>query len=430
MTTLDQRRRTGGRTRRPFLGPGWPLYVLLYGYPVWWFLGLGVVMWFVMAVPAAAWLWGRSRIVAPPGFGVWALFVAWMLLSASQVPAVDDLRVFVVRAAVYVAAGVYFIVAFNLPPGHTQRIRRAVAFFFSFAVIIGLAAIVLPFSDFVTPFERALPRSISSIAYVNQLVHGQLAQVHVFLGFPVNRPAAPFAFTNEWGSAIGILAPIAAFSITRAKRSTTRRLALGVAALSLIPIIYSLNRGLWLSLAVAVTYISVRLAIHGRARPLINVLALGTVLLVLVLTTPLGTLAGDRLDTGHSDDRRADLVGESISTTFESPIVGHGGPVVNVDSPDRAPIGTHGQLYLLGVSHGIPGAMLYLATLGIVLVRSRRGGPDTIAFWANTSVFVALVQVFFYSHVPLQIQLILIISALALRPPETVRVRKTSSATA
>jgi len=406
------------RTRRPIMGTGWPIYLLLFGYPVWWFLGIGVVMWLTLAVPAVAWLWGRGRVRVPPGFGMWAFFVGWMLLSASQLPAPDDLKAFVVRAAIYVAAGIYFVFAYNLPAGQSVRIRRAIVFFFSFAIVAGLAAIVLPFSEFVTPFERILPGSISSIEFVHQMVHGQLAQVHVFLGFPVNRPAAPFSFTNEWGSAVGILAPIAVYGISRTRQGAPRRLAMLGALAALIPVVYSLNRGLWLSLGAAGIYVAVRLALHGRARPLINVIGAVVVLSVLVIATPLGTLAAERLDTGHSDDRRTDLVGESLATTLEAPVFGHGGPVVDIEAPDRAPIGTHGQLYLLLVSHGIPGAAAYLATLGIILARSRRGGPSTAVFWANTSVFVALIQVAFYSHLQIQIQMIMIIGALALRGPE------------
>jgi hypothetical protein len=375
-------------------------------------------MWLAMAVPAVGWLWARRSVRTPPGFGMWALFVGWMLLSGSQLASFADVRPFVVRAAIYVAAGILFVFAYNLPPGHSIKLRRALVFFFGFIIATGIAAIVLPVSDFATPFERALPRSIASFEFVRQMVHGHISQTHVFLGFPVNRPAAPFAFTNEWGSGVGILAPIAAYGVSRARAGTARRLAIVGALLAMVPIIYSLNRGLWLSLAVAVVYVSIRLAVHGRARPLINVIGATVVLAGLILMTPLGSLAAERLDTGHSDDRRADLVGQSVATTLEAPLFGHGGPVIDIESPDRAPIGTHGQIYLLGVSHGIPGALAYLATLGVVLIRSRRGGPDTAAFWANAAIFVALTQVAFYSHLQVQIHLIMLIAALAVRDPE------------
>jgi hypothetical protein len=397
------------------LRTGWPLYALLYGYPVWWLLGFAVFAWLLLAVPAAAWLWGRRRVVTPPGFGTWALFLGWMMLSGTQLAAVDDLRSFSLRAAVYVSAGVYFLFVFNLPAGHDRRIENALLAFFAFVIGAGLVAMTLSVSEFVTPLERLLPQSISSIPFLNQMIHGQVSQVHTFLGFPVTRPAAPFAFTNEWGAAVGILAPVAFHAARTQPRGWRRSVALAVLVAALVPVVYSLNRGLWLSLAAAAVYVTARLAIHGRTRPLMNILGAATVIVVLVIATPLGSLAAERLDTGHSDDRRTDLVAQSVSSIAAAPVLGHGGPQIDLESPDRAPIGTHGQLWLVGVSHGVPGIVFYVGTLLLILGKSRDGGPETPAFWANAAVFVALFQLPFYSHVPVQIQLILVLGAVALR---------------
>ena len=134
---------------------------------------------------------------------------------------------------------------------------------------------------------------------------------------------------------------------------------------------------------------------------------------ILVFVTPLGELVFDRLDTGHSDDRRTDLVGQSIETTMESPVLGHGGPVPDPDSPTRAPIGTHGQLWLLSVSHGIVGAALYIFALGFFWLRTLRGGERQLAFWTNVSVFVALVQLPFYDHLFVPLQFVFVFVALA-----------------
>jgi hypothetical protein len=397
------------------LRPGWPLYTLLYGYLIWWLLGFAVFAWMLLAAPAAAWLWSRQRIITPPGFGMWALFVGWMVLSGTQLAAADDLRSFSLRAAVYISAGVYFLFVFNLPADHDRRIENALLTFFGFVIGAGLIAMALPVSEFATPLERLLPQSISSIPFLNQMIHGQVSQVHTFLGFPVTRPAAPFAFTNEWGAAVGILAPVAFHAARTAPRGWRRTLALSVVVTALIPVVYSLNRGLWLSLAAAAVYVTARLAIHGRTRPLMNVLAASAVIAVLMITTPLGSLAAERLDTGHSDDRRTDLVSQSISSIAAAPLLGYGGPRIDLESPDRAPIGTHGQLWLVGVSHGIPGIAFYVGTLLLILVKSRGGGPETLAFWANAAVFVALFQLPFYSQVPVHIQLTLLLGAVALR---------------
>jgi hypothetical protein len=353
-----------------------------------------------------------------------------MLVSASQLAERDDLRSFSARAGFYVAAGIWLVYVTNLPAAHTERLTRALFWFFGFVVLAGFVGMVVPVTDFATPVERALPASLRSIDFVRDMVHAQVVQVHDFLGFAVSRPAAPFPFTNMWGAVLGILAPIA-FYATRIAAGGWRRTGARVfLVLALIPMVYSLNRGLWVSVAAAIAYVAARLAVHGRARPLINVIAALFVLAVLIVTTPLGTLAGERLDNGHSDARRENLVQESLATTAEAPILGHGGPVVDIEKPDRAPIGTHGQLWLLLVSHGVVGAGLYVGALLLMLVKSRHAPPDSIGFWANAAVFVALVQIPFYSQIPVQLQLVMVAAALALRSPGQEPARPVASAAA
>jgi len=38
-------------TQRRLLKPGWALFVLFVGFPIWWALGLGGFIWPVMAFP-------------------------------------------------------------------------------------------------------------------------------------------------------------------------------------------------------------------------------------------------------------------------------------------------------------------------------------------------------------------------------------------
>ncbi len=422
MTSLRTRtRRTP--SHRALLGDGWPLYVLLWGYPVWWMLGVSSALWIVLAVPCIFWLWSRPSVQVPRGLGPWVLFLAWMALSVTQLASFDDIRSFSVRAAFYAAAGIYFVFVYNLPPAgdHQRRLLTATVWFFGFVVTVSLAAAVIPIAEFTTPFEALLPRSLSSNPFVRELVHGQIAQVHTFLGFPVPRPAAPFAFTNQWGAAIGVLAPIVVFGASQIRRGWARVAAWTIVGASMMPIVYSLNRGLWLSLAAGGMYAAARLAIRGRARPLFNIAIAVMIATILVLVTPLGALVFDRLDTGHSDDRRTDLVGQSIATTLERPVFGHGGPVPDPDSPTRAPIGTHGQLWLLSVSHGIVGAALYVSAFGLFWLRTLQGGERHLSFWVNVGVFVALVQLPFYDHLFVPLQFIFVFVALAIRDIEQRR---------
>lgn len=407
-----------GTRQRGTLRPGWPILAVLYGYPLWWLLGLSVFSWILFALPATAWLWSRRRVLAPPGLGWWLLFLGWVLLSSVSlsVNAFDRLPSFAFRTLMYMTAGVYLVYAYNLPRhrGNADRIVNALVFFYAFAVGAAIVAIVAPVTDFTTPFERILPRSLSGISFVRQMVHGQLAQVHTFLGYPVARPAAPFAFTNEWGSAIALLTPIVVYAAGR-HRGWRRMALLSLIVLALVPAVVSLNRGLWLSFAAAALYVAARLAIRGRTRPLLNLIGAALLLIPLILLTPMGSLVAERLDSGHSDDARVDLVTQSIDGIAEAPLLGHGAPLVDPEAPDRAPIGTHGQVWLLGFSHGIPAVILFVATLLAILIRSRHGDVGSLAFWGNVTVFVALVQMAFYSLVPVQIQLIMVISGLATR---------------
>src|SRR5690606_26540917 len=117
-----------------------------------------------------------------------------------------------------------------------------------------------------------LPRGLVQEQFIADLIRPTVAQVHSFLGYEVARPAAPFAFTNGWGSNVALWTP---FFILWASQGGRRRRVFAAAALmvALIPIVQSLNRGLWLSLGAGMAYVAVRYAIRGRARPLFMLIA-------------------------------------------------------------------------------------------------------------------------------------------------------------
>jgi len=68
----------------PWFAVGWPLKYLLVGFPVWWILGLGTFVFFVVAVPMAIQLhqWAKVRRLAlPPAWWLWALFLACKVIG-------------------------------------------------------------------------------------------------------------------------------------------------------------------------------------------------------------------------------------------------------------------------------------------------------------------------------------------------------------
>ncbi len=68
------------RVRRWFRDPAWPLKAVMFGFPLFWVLGLGEFGWPIMAFPMAYQLWRMRRpIKVPPYFGIWLALMAWVL---------------------------------------------------------------------------------------------------------------------------------------------------------------------------------------------------------------------------------------------------------------------------------------------------------------------------------------------------------------
>ena len=174
-------------------------------------------VWIGAAVVAGLWLWGRSRVESPPGFGLWLLFLGWMLLSATQLELGSTILVYGYRTAIYLASGVLMLYVYNLSASARRSTVSAMAAFWVMAIGFGLVTLLVPNIEFVSPFEQILPGGLASNNFIQQLSRPSLAQIHDFLGYPVPRPAAPFGFTNDWGSAVALVAPFAWLVASRIK---------------------------------------------------------------------------------------------------------------------------------------------------------------------------------------------------------------------
>jgi O-antigen ligase len=267
-----------------------------------------------------------------------------------------------------------------------------------------------------------LPGPVRSNQWAVDLVHPVFAQKHDFLGFPLSRPTAPFVFTNEWGSGVALLTPMvfAAYASLNARwRSAT--ILIGFA--SLIPIVMSVNRGLWLALVVGLGYGAVVLAARGDTK-YFQAMFGGAMLVALIFAlTPLGGLIGDRIENGHSDEGRLFVYGQVIDQIQDSPWVGYGAPRVNVERPNLPSVGTHGQFWTVLYSHGIPGAIAFVGyALHLAVTTLRR--QDRAGIWLHVTVALVPILMWFYELINQPIFLMFIAGALALRgvpadePPE------------
>jgi hypothetical protein len=402
------------------LRPGWPLTGILLVYPLWWALGLGVLIFPIAAVPMAVILIRQRRagrpIALPPGFALWALFLAVVVVSIGAlgedppgtVPGTAASRLLSVsfRLVEYVAMTVLLLYAGNLTEAEVPRRRlvRLLALLFLVTVAGGLLGVVAGKFQFSSPIELMLPKHIRTNGFVQSLVHPTAAQVMDVLGHESARPSAPWGYTNTWGNNFCLLA---VWFVVACRR---KLLAVAVLAVAVVPVVYSLNRGLWIGLGVIGAAVALRLAWRGRLWAVGVVGIAGVALAGALVLTPLGTVVSERLDHGKSNAVRGYLTDKAVSGALESPVVGYGSTRNTVggrqsiavgQKPDcprcgNFTIGGNGQLWQLLYAHGLTGTACYVGFFGYGLWRYRRDA-SAIGLAGGAALLSSLVSMFWYN---------------------------------
>jgi hypothetical protein len=375
----------------------WPLVLMLAGYPVWWALGLTTFAVIGPSIPMALQLLRRRRLRFPPGFGLWALLLIWVLLgflvlgetAPGTMPPTGGAKVvaFALRVLEYTAITVVMLWIGTMSEREVPRrlVVSLLGVLFLTTVVGGVVGAAFPHGHFTTPLSYVLPQSLLDNGFVNRLTTVDFAQVQDVLG-GVGRPSAPYAYTNTWGYCYSLLLPwfVAGWMV----RTSLLRKAAAVAVIgvSLYPAVYSLNRGLWIGLGLSAVYLVVRFALRGRLAPaaLFTVgLAIAGTLFVL---TPLHTMVAERVSQGHSNDTRSSLNAIAFRAALSSPVLGYGGTrqttgsnqSIAVGATKACPlcgnrdVGSDGQFWNLLLQNGFVGAFLYIAFFVVVAWRYRR----------------------------------------------------------
>jgi len=405
-------RRPAERRNAARLPAGWPLYALFFGYPLWWALGLQGFVWPMFAVPMAFALLRRRAVRVPRGFGIWLLFILWMLVSALQLQDTSRILSFAYRGSLYLSATILLLYVFNLSTERvpTPRIVYALTWLWLATVVGGYAGILFPHAEFRSLAEFALPGALTSNPFIHSLVHPGLAESTHLLGFNLARPKAPYNYTNEWGSNLAILTPVAAYAFHFIRRRLWRVLLLVALVASFVPIVLSINRGLWLSLSIGILYVVTRTGLRGHARLLFGTLAALALGVALVVFSPLGHVVTERF--AHPNTQaRSELYSEATDAALESPVLGHG---ATLPSSDAGPsVGTHGQLWTLVVSQGFPGMALFVGFFLVMFLITWR--VSLWGLWPHAVLLVALSQLAIYNMLPVQIHTLAVVIVLAWR---------------
>jgi hypothetical protein len=389
--------RTGLRTgvRVPEAGPasagpgyraGWPLTGLLVLYPLWWALGMGTLILFVLTIPMVIHLLRRPQVTVPPGFGLWLLFLAWAVASTAllsydppgvvDAPASGRLVSVIFTMACYLAATVVLLYAGNLSEEEfpRQRLVRQLGGFFCIVVAGGLLGVLAPHFQFTSLVEMLLSPSVRQNGFVRSLVHPAAAQLQGVLGFDSPRPAAPFGFTNMWGNCLALLLGWFVIGWLRSGSRSRRIVGVVILAAAAVPAVYSLNRGMWLGLGVALLFVLVRLAVRGRLAAVAAVVGAAVVIAALLVATPLATIVQERLDHPHSNEARTFTTERTLEVVSYSPVLGFGapraaqgsgasisaGPSTKCPSCGGPPLGSNGQLWAVLIAHGFVGVLLFV----------------------------------------------------------------------
>jgi len=372
--------------------PAWPIVLTLAGWPVWWLLGLGSFIFPILAIPMVRRMYrwrvsGERTIRVPPGFGWWALFLLVVVLSVAELslpapgtlqsPVSHRLIAWAIRAIDYGAVTIMFLYAGNLTERELPRKRLAwlLGLVGIYTLVGGLGGVVYPHLQLTSPLAAVVPQSIqASDSTISLLLHPGLSQASNLLGYATGRPTAPFIYTNMWGECLAILLPWLLVVMWAYGTRRRRQYAIGVLLIALVPIVYSLDRGLWIGIGLSILYLAVRYAAQGRVALLVGLCGVLVLVVFVVLVTPLQGMITTRLQHGKSNSSRASLSLLAIQDVKSSPFLGYGdtrhmqgsqnsitvGRSAKCSGCGQRVVGGNGQLWLLLITTGVLGTVFYL----------------------------------------------------------------------
>ncbi|MFC4561971.1 hypothetical protein ACFO4E_08900 [Nocardiopsis mangrovi] len=276
----------------------------------------------------------------------------------------------------------------------------------------GFLGLVAPTFEFTSPVEMLLPAGVAADAYVQALVHPASAQIMDVLGYESARPKAPWEYTNTWGNMLSLLLVWLAVAWIARGGMATRCAAVAAVAAAAVPVVHSLNRALWVGLALSVAFLLVCLLRRGRVAAVAICGGGLAVLAAAALLSPLATVVQERVGHPHSDDGRAAASIAAVEAANASPVLGWGSTrdmlgssaSIAVGSSPECPgcgnhtIGNNGQLQLTLIANGWVGTALFVAFFAQIAWRFRRDSAPVgaaclltvlLLFW-YMSFYVAL----------------------------------------
>ena len=385
--------------RTPAL-PLWPLAAMFGLMPLWWVLGVWYFVWPFFGAAMFVLLATRGRVRLPTGTALWLVFLAVVALSATRLDRVTQLFVFTLRYGHLLTAFIVGLYVYNLARDKVPWVRIAnplIIFWFAM-VALGWVGVLAPELSLPSPFEMILPERLAGERFIIDITHLDATEFNPRSYNPIYRPAAPYPYTNNWGTAYCFLVPFTLAYLTSVKRGAMRVPLLVSLPLSLVPAFLTLNRGMFIGLGAGVLYLLGREIARGRVRLLIPV---GAILLagwIVTLFIPVVDLITNRTSTTDTTSDRFDLYVQTWAAVLHSPLLGYGQPNA-VDTTHAAePLGTQGMIWQVLYSHGIP-ATICLYLLFAVVARRLAAAVTPAGLWLSALPVIAVIVTPFYSFI-------------------------------
>jgi len=384
--------------RSPAL-PLWPLYLMFGLMPLWWAMGGLYLFWPMFALVLAVILLTHGRVATPMGVTVWLVLIAIVVVSVTRLDRVTALFMFGLRLGFMVAALIIYLYVYNaLRAGAAwERVFAPLCFFWLGVVALGWIGVVSPTFALTTPVEVLLPDAVTSDRGVRALVHSHATEFNPQSRNPYFRTAAPYPYTNNWGTGFAILVPCMIAYLTSVRTGWLRTVVIVSLPLALVPAFLTLNRGMFIGLGAGMLYLGGRALLRGDVRLIGSIAGVAVLAWVVTLFIPVTDLIMHRVENTDSTSDRADLYVQTLAAVADSPLLGYGAPRLVDTTHATEPLGTQGQIWMMMYSHGVPSLVLWLLFFGLIAWRLS-AAVTTAGRWLSAVPVIALVVTPFYGY--------------------------------
>ncbi|WP_432905887.1 hypothetical protein ACQP1S_11030 [Micromonospora matsumotoense] len=396
----DRRRRVGTTPSGLPPLPTWPLLAMFGLMPLWWALGGFYLGWSAFGLVLLGLMVTRGRVALPAGTACWLVLLALVLLSFTRLDRAtayltSGLRLGFMVTALIVCVYVYNLVRDGVP---WAQVLRPLGWYWLGVVALGWLAVLAPRFQLTTPVELVLPGSMSGERFIQALTHVRANEFNPVSRAPIYRTAAPYPYTNNWGTAYALLVPCVLAYLTSVRTGKFRVALLVSLPLSMVPAFMTLNRGMFLGLGAGLTYLGLRALVRGNAKLIASIGGLVLLVWVVSLVVPVQELIDNRVSSTDTNVDRMDLYVRTLQAVERSPLLGYGAPNSVDTTLAEEPLGTQGMIWQVLYSHGIPALVAFLAWL-VLIARRLAGAVSPAGQWLSTIPVIALVVIPVYAYI-------------------------------